>query len=133
MRDRLALSGLDRLFGVQSLVRPDHQKQVRQCRQRELTLPRLLRLGHGLSKTFTVTERLKLQLRGEFFNIFNRVNFLSDEGTVNNFSTLSNSTFGTLRTATDPRPRSTGPEGHFLVSVVAQSRKKSSEVQALAC
>lgn len=59
--------------------------------------------GMGLSKTFTVTERLKLQLRGEFFNIFNRVNFLSDESTVNNFSTLSNSTFATLRTAADPR------------------------------
>jgi hypothetical protein len=57
----------------------------------------------GLSKTFTVTERFKLQLRGEFFNIFNRVNFLSDESIVNNFSTLSNSTFGTLRTAADPR------------------------------
>ena len=57
----------------------------------------------GLSKTFAVTESVKLQLRGEFFNIFNRVNFLSDEGTVNNFSTISNSTFGTLRTAADPR------------------------------
>jgi hypothetical protein len=57
----------------------------------------------GLSKTFTVTERFKLQLRGEYFNIFNRVNFLGDEGTVNNFSTVSNGNFATLRTATDPR------------------------------
>jgi hypothetical protein len=57
----------------------------------------------GISKTFAVTEDFKVQLRGEFFNIFNQVNFLSDEGTVNNFSTVSNSTFGTLRTATDPR------------------------------
>ena len=57
----------------------------------------------GLSKTFAVTERFKLQLRGEYFNIFNRVNFLGDEGTVNNFSTVSNGNFATLRTATDPR------------------------------
>jgi len=57
----------------------------------------------GISKTFSITERYKLQLRGEFFNVFNQVNFLSDEGTVNNASTFSNGNFATLRTATDPR------------------------------
>ncbi len=57
----------------------------------------------GISKTFSITERYKVQLRGEFFNIFNQVNFLSDEGTVNNASTFSNGNFATLRTATDPR------------------------------
>jgi hypothetical protein len=57
----------------------------------------------GLSKTFAITERWKLQLRGEFFNIFNQVNFLGDEGTVNNASQISNGNFATLRTATDPR------------------------------
>jgi hypothetical protein len=57
----------------------------------------------GVSKIFSITERYKLQLRGEFFNIFNQVNFLSDEGTVNNFSTVSNGNFGRLRTAMDPR------------------------------
>jgi hypothetical protein len=57
----------------------------------------------GASKTFALTERVKVQLRGEFFNIFNQVNFLSDEGTVNNASTISNGNFATLRTATDPR------------------------------
>src|SRR5262245_57794439 len=57
----------------------------------------------GVSKIFSITERYKLQLRGEFFNIFNQVNFLSDEGTVNNFSTVNNGNFGRLRTATDPR------------------------------
>jgi hypothetical protein len=57
----------------------------------------------GLSKTFSVSERLRVQLRGEFFNIFNHVNFLSDEGTVNNASTFSNGNFATLRTAMDPR------------------------------
>jgi hypothetical protein len=57
----------------------------------------------GLSKTFSITERLKVQLRGEYFNIFNNVNFLSDEGTVNNSSTYTNSNFGTLQVAADPR------------------------------
>jgi len=58
----------------------------------------------GLSKTFSVTERFKLQLRGEFFNIFNRVNFLSDEGTVNNFAKFSTTgKFGSLQTADNPR------------------------------
>jgi hypothetical protein len=57
----------------------------------------------GISKTFVVTESFKVQLRGEFFNIFNQVNFLGDEGTVNNASTVSNGNFATLRTATDPR------------------------------
>jgi hypothetical protein len=57
----------------------------------------------GISKTFAVTERFKVQLRGEYFNIFNHVNFLGDEGTVNNFSTVSNGNFATLRTAMDPR------------------------------
>jgi hypothetical protein len=58
----------------------------------------------GLSKTFAVTERFKVQLRGEFFNIFNHVNFLSDEGTVNNFAKFSTTAkFGSLQTAADPR------------------------------
>jgi hypothetical protein len=57
----------------------------------------------GISKVFAVTERYKIQLRGEFFNVFNNVNFLGDEGTVNNASTFSNGNFARLRTATDPR------------------------------
>jgi hypothetical protein len=57
----------------------------------------------GISKIFNITERYKVQFRSEFFNIFNQVNFLDDEGTVNNFSTVSNGNFGRLRTAKDPR------------------------------
>lgn len=41
---------------------------------------------HG--ETFSITERLKFQLRGEFFNVFNHVNF--DESTAaGNFAMLS--------------------------------------------
>jgi hypothetical protein len=71
--------------------------------KRSLRFPGFYGWDMGLSKTFAVTERFKLQLRGEYFNIFNHVNFLGDEGTVNNFSTVSNGNFATLRTATDPR------------------------------
>jgi Carboxypeptidase regulatory-like domain len=61
----------------------------------------------SLSKSFSIKERWKLQLRGEFFNIFNRVNFLSDDGTVgpaSNFAKVSStSSFGAITAATDPR------------------------------
>jgi len=68
-----------------------------------LRFPGFYQWDMGLSKIVSITERYKLQLRGEFFNIFNQVNFLDDEGTVNNFSTVSNGNFGRLRTAKDPR------------------------------
>ena len=61
----------------------------------------------SLSKTLPITERWKIQLRGEFFNVFNRVNFLSDDGTVgptSNFAKVSStSSFGAITTAADPR------------------------------
>jgi hypothetical protein len=57
----------------------------------------------GISKTFAITEGFKVQLRGEYFNIFNHVNFLGDETTVNNMSNVGNGNFATLRTAMDPR------------------------------
>ena len=67
----------------------------------------------GLDKGFKFTERIGLQFRAEFFNVFNRVNF--DECAItggtssytgascnNNFIKLGGS-FGQLRFATDPR------------------------------
>jgi len=61
----------------------------------------------SLSKTFSFKDQWKVQLRGEFFNLFNRVNFLSDDGTVgpaSNFAKVSStSSFGAITTATDPR------------------------------
>lgn len=59
----------------------------------------------GLSKNLSITERFKLQLRGEFFNIFNHVNF-DEASATGNFAKLSTGTkgnFGALTTALDPR------------------------------
>ena len=68
-----------------------------------LRFPGLYVWDMGLAKTFSLTERFKLQLRGEFFNIFNRVNF--DESTATgNFAKLSSKgNFGALQQALDPR------------------------------
>jgi hypothetical protein len=51
----------------------------------------------SLSKNANVTERLRLQLRFEFFNIFNRVNL----GGIS--SNLSSSTFGRVTSQLNPR------------------------------
>jgi len=68
----------------------------------------------GLGKNFQFTERVGLQFRAEFFNIFNRVNFdecaitggtsITGASCNNNFLKLSSKgNFGALRTALDPR------------------------------
>jgi hypothetical protein len=51
----------------------------------------------GAFKNFTITERLTIQFRAEFFNVFNRANF-NNPGT-----TVSAGGFGNILSARDPR------------------------------
>ncbi|MGB2897716.1 MAG: carboxypeptidase regulatory-like domain-containing protein [Candidatus Acidiferrum sp.] len=67
----------------------------------------------GLSKSFTFTERWRLQFRAEFFNVFNRVNFFDEEvasgagsqPSITNFQRLSAGAFGTFRAGQVGDPR----------------------------
>lgn len=79
-----------------------------------LRLPGTFNWDMSVSKYFSITERWKLQLRAEYFNILNHPNFAPESistGTVNgtdqisSFDKLSSSSFGTFRAgqAGDPR------------------------------
>jgi len=59
----------------------------------------------GLGKNFKFTERVGMQFRAEFFNVFNRVNFdeTAVSGTGNFLKLNSAGNFGALRSAMDPR------------------------------
>ena len=80
----------------------------------DLRGPGLLNFDMNFSKSISITERFKLQIRAEFFNIFNHANFLdpgsasstkgsSDLYTAANSVSLSAAGFGTIRAALDPR------------------------------
>jgi hypothetical protein len=51
-----------------------------------------------VNKDITITERLRVQLRGEFFNMLNMVNFSSPSGSI------ASSGFGVIK-ATEGNPR----------------------------
>jgi hypothetical protein len=79
-----------------------------------LRLPHTANWDISLSKYFVITERWKLQLRGEYFNVLNHPNFAPESistGPVNgtdqisSFDKLSSGSFGTFRAgqAGDPR------------------------------
>jgi hypothetical protein len=83
------------------------------------TLPRNYLRGLGyinvdmaFSKTTAITERVKLEFRGEFFNLFNHANFLNPGVTNNNNGTFfgggsgvnpNSSLFGQITSTYDPR------------------------------
>ena len=60
--------------------------------------PRFFNVDFALSKSFRVNERLRADLRAEFFNFFNNVH-LGQPGT----NVSSHSTFGRITSAGDPR------------------------------
>jgi len=79
-----------------------------------LRLPHTANWDVQLAKNFFISERLRLQLRAEYFNILNHPNFAPESistGTVNStdqissFDKLSSNSFGTFRAgqAGDPR------------------------------
>jgi hypothetical protein len=80
-----------------------------------LRLPRTSDWDVQVSKYFSITERWKLQLRGEYFNLLNHPNFAPETistGAINGTDQISafdklngNSSFGTFRAgqAADPR------------------------------
>ena len=59
--------------------------------------PGLVNFDLGVSRRLSVTERVKVEIRSEFFNVFNHANF-NDPST-----TLTSATFGKLTSAADPR------------------------------
>ncbi|WP_321476191.1 carboxypeptidase regulatory-like domain-containing protein [uncultured Paludibaculum sp.] len=59
--------------------------------------PGLLNFDVGFFKNFPIKDRFKVQLRGEFFNLFNRVNLNDPTNSV------SSGGFGSIRGAADPR------------------------------
>ncbi len=83
------------------------------------TLPRNFLRGPGyinfdleLSKTTSITERVKLEFRTEFFNIFNHPNFQSPGGDGTSGVNINSSQFGQILstgvgsgTSYDPQPR----------------------------
>ncbi len=79
-----------------------------------LRLPHTINWDMQLTKNILITERWRVQLRAEYFNIFNHPNFAPEStstGTVNGtdqisaFDKISSNTFGTFRAgqAGDPR------------------------------
>ena len=79
-----------------------------------LRLPRTLNCDMSVAKNILITERWRIQLRAEYFNIFNHPNFAPESvstGTVNStdniasFDKISSNSFGTFRAgqAADPR------------------------------
>lgn len=70
-----------------------------------LRYPGLFTWDMGLNKDFSITERVRLQFRAEFFNVFNRVNFDESDvaGTGNFLKRNSTHNFGALKKAYDPR------------------------------
>jgi hypothetical protein len=75
--------------------------------------PPTKRVDITLSKWLTITERLKVQLRAEAFNVFNQTNFRGISTVVPTTSTVSTSTFGRVTSVRDPRVLQFGIKANF--------------------
>jgi hypothetical protein len=63
--------------------------------------PGLVNMDVSIVRTFSIKERVRIQLRGEFFNALNHTNFNFPTAASLNANTPS--TFGTITSAQDPR------------------------------
>jgi hypothetical protein len=79
-----------------------------------LRLPHTVNWDMQLTKNILITERWRVQLRAEYFNIFNHPNFAPEStstGTVNgtdqisSFDKISSNSFGTFRAGQGADPR----------------------------
>jgi hypothetical protein len=77
--------------------------------------PGFFRVDAALYKNIRVGKRVALQLRAEVFNLFNKTNFLSDDGNVQTTWTPQNVQFDTGDPATATRVISATPAGGFGV------------------
>jgi hypothetical protein len=59
--------------------------------------PGLANVDVAVAKHFPITEQVRLQFRGEFFNLFNHANFNEPN------STITAGTYGRITSALDPR------------------------------
>lgn len=60
--------------------------------------PAIFNVDVGLHRTFAIQEKMKMEVRGEAFNLFNHTQFLNPDGNITNTST-----FGYVDRARDPR------------------------------
>jgi hypothetical protein len=63
--------------------------------------PGFVNLNFSLSKTTTLSERLKLEIRGDFFNLFNHAEFKNPDTNINGNG--NGGTFGQVLNTYDPR------------------------------
>ncbi len=70
--------------------------------------PSYFNVDFSLQKSFQPLERVRVSLRGDFFNIFNNVHFNAPGGSVSN-----SSTFGKITAAGDPRILQVALRLHF--------------------
>ncbi len=75
--------------------------------------PSFFKVDAALYKNFKLTKGVVLQLRAEMFNVFNRVNFLSDDGNVSVTWTPQNVVYDTGNAATANRIVSSTVGGGF--------------------
>ena len=66
-------------------------------------------LDLSLFRNIALGERVRIQVRGEFFNLFNHTNF-GQPG-----STVGTTGYGIIQGASDPAHRATGIEGELLI------------------